>query len=237
VSDWAEVAYGDLVERRDGDVPYVVVNMVASVDGAISIEGRTSKLGGPSDGHLFHYLRSLADVILVGAQTVRAEHYGPPKVREQWVGQRAARGQPAQPRLAIVTRSLDLDWDSRLFTAGHRPVIVAPASAHAERLAKARSQAEVVIAGDEGVDLEAALDHLGGHGAVVLCEGGPTLNGELARDDLIDELCVTVAPVLVGGNRVGLVGTSFLPEPRRMEAISSMERDGDLFLRFRREGR
>jgi riboflavin-specific deaminase-like protein len=237
MSDWAETAYGDLVERRDGNAPYVVVNMVASVDGAISIEGRTSKLGGPSDGHLFHYLRSLADVILVGAQTVRAEHYGPPKVREQWVGQRVDRGQAAEPRLAIVTRSLDLDWSSRLFSDGHRPVIVTPASAHTERLAKARAQADVVMAGEEGVDLEAALDHLGGRGSVVLCEGGPTLNGELARDDLIDELCVTVAPVLVGGNRVGLVGTSFLPEPRPMKVVSSIERDGDLFLRFRREGR
>src|SRR5438105_2654273 len=102
--------------------------MVASADGAVSVEGRTAKLGSPSDRHLFHYLRSLADVILVGAQTVRAERYGPPKVTDERQADRVERGQSPLPRIAIVSRSLELDLESSLFrTAASRPIVVAPA--------------------------------------------------------------------------------------------------------------
>ena len=229
-----EAAYDDLARRRAEGRPYVVVNMVASADGAVSIEGRTQALSSEADRFVFHHLRSLADVILVGAQTVRAENYGPPKISEARQEARVARGQAPVPRIAVVTGSLELDWSSRLFTESPtRPIILTTTTADA---AKAAEVAEVVTAGEARVDLPAALAKLADLGVgVVLCEGGPTLNGVLAADDLIDELCLTVVPALVGGDVVaGLLGHVRIPELLPVSLVQALEEDGDLFLRYRR---
>jgi riboflavin-specific deaminase-like protein len=238
-ADWAEAAYADLVRRRADGRPWVAVNMVASADGAISVQGRTKALGSPSDHHLFHYLRSLADVILVGAQTVRAEGYGPARVSEERRAARVARGQQQWPRIAVVTRSLDLDLNRPMFTEPTaRPLIVVPASADPSRLRAAAEVADVIVAGERGVDMADALGQLGTLGAgFVLCEGGPTINGELARDDLIDELLLTIAPALVGGSAQGVLGGGMLPDLLELELVHGLRRDGDLFLRYRRTGR
>ena len=142
--------------------PAVRLNMIASVDGAVSVRGRSGALGGPGDRRVFGALRSLADVVLVAAGTVRAERYGP--------------AAPPGPAIAVVSRSLDLDWDSPLFTAaGVRPIVLTVASAPAERRARAAAVADVIVAGEAGVDLGRALAALGGRGARhVLAEGGPT---------------------------------------------------------------
>ena len=236
--DWAEAAYGDLATMRAEGRPYVAVNMVASADGAIAVDGRTAKLGGPSDHHLFHYLRSLADVILVGAQTVRAEHYGPPKVTEERQAERRARGQAPLPRIAIVSRSLDLDLTRPLFTSpSSRPIVIMPSSADPTRRAAVAEVADVIAVGDDGVDLVAGIAALGEGGAgFVLGEGGPTLNGELARADLLDELCLTVAPTFVGGTS-GIVGGDPLPDLLELTLVHARTRDDDLFLRYRRADR
>ncbi|MBW8826121.1 MAG: pyrimidine reductase family protein [Acidobacteria bacterium] len=236
--DWAEAAYGDLPSLRAAGRPYVAVNMVASADGAIAVDGRTAKLGGPSDHHLFHYLRSLADVILVGAQTVRAEHYGPPRVSDERQADRRARGQAPVPRVAIVSRSLDLDLDGPLFTADtSRPIVIVPEAADRERRAAVAAVAEVIVAGAEVVDLAAGLRALGELGATfVLCEGGPTVNHALARDDLIDELCLTIAPVFVGGSS-GILSSKGLADLLELTLVHARTRDDDLFLRYRRADR
>jgi riboflavin-specific deaminase-like protein len=229
-----ESAYGDLARLRGEGRPYVVVNMVASADGAISIEGRTQAMSSEADRFVFHHLRSLADVILVGAQTVRAENYGPPKVSEARQAERVARGQAPVPRIAIVSGSLDLDWSSRLFTdSPSRPIVLTAASADPTA---ARQVADVLVVGGERVDLAAALVALGDDGVdVVLCEGGPTLNGMLAAGDLIDELCLTVAPFLVGADvGAGLLGHVHLDDLLPMDVVHAFEEDGDLFLRYRR---
>jgi riboflavin-specific deaminase-like protein len=238
--DWAEAAYGDLAHRRIAGRPYVAVNMVASVDGAISVEGRSGKLGGPSDHHLFHYLRSLADVILVGAQTVRTEHYGPPRVTDERTMQRIERGQAPLPRIAIVSRSLELDLDAPLFhTDASRPIVLTAEIADAGRRAQVEAVAEVMTAGETTVDAVVALAALHGLGAgFVLCEGGPTLNGELARADVLDEVCLTVAPALVGGGvGHGIVHGAGLPELARLRLVHARVRDDDVFLRYRRADR
>lgn len=104
--------YADpLGEPRDR--PYVRLNMIASLDGAISVDGRSGPLGGPADRHLFQVLRSLSDVVLVGAGTVRTERYGPVRLPEPLRRAREERGQPASVPIAVFTRSLDLDWQSR----------------------------------------------------------------------------------------------------------------------------
>jgi riboflavin biosynthesis pyrimidine reductase/flavin reductase (DIM6/NTAB) family NADH-FMN oxidoreductase RutF len=235
MTDWAEDAYADLLDRRNRDRAYVVANMVASVDGVIAVDGRTAHLGGPADRELFLYLRTLADVILVGAETVRAERYGPPRVRPEVQAARVARGQEALPRLAIVSRRLDLDPEARVFSEGHRPMVLAPSDADPERLAEIRLVADVLALGSGGVDLPAALAKLGP--VLVLCEGGPTINNELVRSDLLDELCLTLAATFVGGPSRGVLGSGILDEPLDVELVSVRARDGDLFLRYRRSGR
>jgi riboflavin-specific deaminase-like protein len=232
-----EAAYDALAELRADGRPYVAVNMVASADGAIAVEGRTAAMSSAGDRLVFHHLRSLADVILVGAQTVRAENYGPPKVNAARQAARAARGQAPLPRIAVVTGSLDLDWSSALFTDGRvRPYVIAPASADPAKLRLAEAVSEVIVAGEDRVDVAAAMArlHADGHG-FVLCEGGPTLNGELALAGAIDELCLTVAPVLVGGSsRTGILGGTVLPDTIGLEVVHLLEEDGNQFFRFRR---
>lgn len=229
-----EEAYRDLAGRRGPGRPYVAVNMVASADGAISVEGRTEAMSSEADRFVFHYLRSLADVILVGAQTVRAESYGPPRIPEERQAERVARGQEPVPRIAIVSGSLDLDWTSRLFTESPtRPIVLTTTAADTSA---AEAVAEIVRAGEERVDLAAALAAVGELGVgFVLCEGGPTLNGVLASSDLIDELCLTMAPTLVGADvGAGLLGHVHLPDLQPLALVHVLEEDGDLFLRYRR---
>ncbi|MDP9405144.1 MAG: dihydrofolate reductase family protein, partial [Actinomycetota bacterium] len=126
--------------------PRVVVNMVASVDGATVAEGVTEGLSSPADKRIFFLLRSLADVILVGAQTVRAEGYGPARVAADAMAARRERGQSPAPRVAVVSRSLHLDWSARLFTdTTVRPLVIAPAAADPARLADAERVADVVV--------------------------------------------------------------------------------------------
>jgi len=198
--------------------PGVRFNMIASVDGATAVDGVAGGLGGEADRALFALLRRLADVVLVAAGTVRAEGYGPSPVP-----------------IAVVTRSCRLDWDSRFFTAQvARPVVVTVATAPAEARARAAEVADVVVAGERDVDLARALDALGARGwRAVLCEGGPTLNGQLAAAGLLDELCLTLSPCLVGGDAKRLLAGPLLPGPPTLTLASACEEDGFLFLRFR----
>ena len=232
--DPAEV-YADPRRHEPRERPYVFVNMVASVDGGTVVEGVTEQLASPGDRHIFFYLRSLADAILVGAETVRTEGYGPPKVREAFRAGREQRGQAPMPRIAIVTRSLALNWDTPLFTDSRsRPLVLAPETADRQRLAAAAEVADVVTAGAPQLDLSAALRALGERGMrALLCEGGPTLNAALLGAGLIDELCLTVAPLLVGvsgGSRI--MGAADVPVPAGLRLAHVLEEEGNLFLRY-----
>ncbi len=226
--------YGDQSRPVTPGRPYVVVNMVASLDGATAVEGVTAKLGGPGDQRIFFLLRSLADVILVGAQTVRAEGYGPPRLDDRVIEARRARGQAALPTIAVVSRSLNFDWSSSLFNdSATHPLILTTRAAEVDQLKRAHDHAVVVQAGDTTVDLAEGLAALGGRGALVLCEGGPTLNGELARAGLVDELCLTVSPSLVGRVGAGIFGLSQLDHIVAASLLHVLEEEGFLFLRYR----
>lgn len=232
-------AYDDRTRTAGPDRPYVLLNMVASTDGAFTVEGRTAPLSSEADRRLFLLLRAFVDVVLVGAQTVRVEGYGGPNIPEEWQQRRVARGQTAAPRIAVVTRHLDLDPEARLFTGGdERPIVLAPADAERRSVDRLTGVADVVQAGIGGVDLRAALVELRRRGVTtVLCEGGPTLNGELARVGAIDELCLTVAPQLVGGSGgSGLLGRVHLDDTMPLELVHALEEDGHLFLRYRSTG-
>ncbi len=216
--------------------PWLLVNMITSLDGAIAIEGRSGGLGGPADAAVFAALRGIADVILVGAGTARTERYGPPRPSAATRRARQARGQAPAPRIAVVTRSLTLDLASPLFTeAEERPLVIAPAAADPARLAEVAAVAELVLTGGAEVDLTAALAQLRRGGvAVVTAEGGPILNANLAAADLIDEWALSVAPRLVGGDAARAV-TGAPPVDHRYRLERLLEGDDILLSRWVRQ--
>ncbi|WP_347352146.1 pyrimidine reductase family protein [Intrasporangium sp.] len=213
---------------------HVRVNMVASVDGAATLAGRVGALTGHADQQLLGVLRSLCDVLLVGAATIRAEGYGPIRALPELADRRRAAGQQPAPRLAVLSRSLDLDLGSRAFTAAvARPVLVTTERAAPERVAAGREVADVVIAGDESVDLRTALRLLAGHGMrSVLSEGGPGVVAELFAADLVDELCLAVSPVVVSGTERRVTSGPPLPRPVPLRLEAVYERDDYLFTRY-----
>lgn len=181
---------------------WVTGHMVAGLDGTAAISGRVGALSTPPDQRLFRDMRTLADVVLVGARTVRQEGYGSIRLDPAREADRAARGRPPTPPLAVVSRSLDLNWSSPAFTdppAGSPTMVVTCRAAPPDRLARAREVAEVLVAGDAAVEPGRLLTHLAERDLHhVLCEGGPTWLGELVTAGRLDELCLTVAPVMGG---------------------------------------
>ena len=177
--------------------PWVRANMVTSVDGAATVDGLSGGLSGPADRMVFTLLRSLADVIVVGAGTARAERYRPVSAAGIWTALRSAGA--GLPRIAIVTASLDLN--SRLLDGQQPPIIIttaAAADAASDGTGTGRSQ--VVVAGQQWVDVQQAVTSLGTLGyRQILVEGGPTVLGQLAAAGLLDEFCVTISPVLADG--------------------------------------
>lgn len=214
--------------------PWVLVNMVASLDGAITIKDRSGGLGGPADKAVFSALRGVADVVMAGAGTVRAEGYGPARPSAAMRSARRERGQAEVPAIAVVTRGLDLDLSSPLFADAERPTIVVTCgAADAERQAAVAEVADLVVTGDDAVDLPAALAALRDRGAeVVTCEGGPHLNGDLLLADLIDEWDLTISPLLVGGDAGRSSRGSYPPAPVAMRLDRVLEDDGFLLGRW-----
>jgi riboflavin-specific deaminase-like protein len=228
----------DLVQAyavpAQGDRPFVRCNMIISLDGAISVNGRSGMLGGPADRQVFQVLRSVADVILVGAGTVRSERYGPARLSDDLRSQREQRGQSPVPPIAVVTRSGNLDWSSPFFVeAEERPTVFTTSDCDPGERRRGSKVAEVVTAGDERVELPQVIDHLWGAGRrSVLLEGGPGLNGQMVDAGLLDELCLTMAPRLVAGSGPRLLDGPELPRPLDLELAHLLEDDGYLFYRL-----
>jgi riboflavin-specific deaminase-like protein len=212
---------------------WVALGMVASVDGAGSLAGRTDQLGGEADRHAFSRLRGACDAILVGAGTVRAEDYGPPRGTAARREDRRRRGLAPAPRLVVVTGSLSLDPGARLFAdPDHRPLVATHAQAPASARAALAEVAEVVDTGTDTVDLGVLLGELARRGlGRVLCEGGPTLNGALLTADLVDEVFLTVAPVALGGG-APRIATGDTETHRELELVSVVEHGHELLLRY-----
>jgi riboflavin biosynthesis pyrimidine reductase len=203
-----------------------MANMVSSLDGAATRAGRSGGLGGDADRAVFHALRTLPDVILVGAGTVRAERYRPPSV---------AAGREVAPRLAIVSGRLLLDPDLpclRDAPAGQEPIVLTGDDAPADRRARLEPLAQVVSLGPGPVSAPRAVAALSDAGArLVLCEGGPTLLGQLAEHDLIDEWFVTVAPLAVGG-REARIAVSDVEVDRHLRLDSVLSDGADVLLAY-----
>jgi riboflavin biosynthesis pyrimidine reductase len=217
-----------------GDRPWVLVDMIASADGGTTVAGRSGGLGSPGDRKVFRTLRAVADVILVGAATVRAETYGPPSGSAATQARRRKHRATPVARIAVVSGSLSLDLQAPLFSdPSSRPYVLTDAGSSATRRAEVASVAEVVVAGDATVDLSAGLRRLRAAGArVVLSEGGPTLNGQLFEADLVDEVCVTVAPLLVAGDSKRIAIGPPIPAGRPLTLLQVLTEDHYLFLRY-----
>lgn len=228
-------AYLAAPRPRPSQRPWLAVGMISSLDGATAVDGVSGALGGPADKAVFRAVRALADVILVAAGTVRAERYRPVSISDEVADARAAVGRdPGPARLAVVTSSLDLDLDAPLFSdpgPSGPPIIFTPADADPDRRDEVASVAEVRLAGTGRVDLAAALATLD-DAEVVVSEGGPTLNGALVEAGLVDEWCVSLAPVVAGGDSHRIVHGAEAVDGRDLELESLLESDGLLFGRW-----
>ena len=203
--------------------PWVLANMVAGVDGSVAIDGRTKEMSSDADRALFHHLRTLADVILVGAGTIRDESYGPHRPKD---------GSAPKP-IAVATNTLQLDLTTPFFTeAVARPIIVTSERAPGDAVERARAVADVRVYPGERVEVRRAIDDLGG---IILTEGGPTLLAEILRADALDELCLTLAPI-AGGDPGRIVADSLSGHIVRFTLGSVVEGGGDVFLRYLRSG-
>jgi riboflavin biosynthesis pyrimidine reductase len=227
-------AYAPPERAGEAPLPFVRANMISSIDGAISVEGRSGALGGAGDHAVFSVLRALADVVLVGAGTVRAENYGPARLDAGTQEARRSRGQAPQPPIAVVSSRARFDYGVPFFTdAQVRPIVVTTAGRAGAVEREAAGAADVLGAGDDEVDLVAVLRALRARGARhVLVEGGPTLNGDVARAGLLDELCLTLSPRLVGGDGPRLLAGPTLVPPYGTRVQHVLEHDGFLFLRL-----
>ncbi|WP_345383060.1 pyrimidine reductase family protein [Pseudonocardia yuanmonensis] len=205
--------------------PWVRVNFVSSLDGAVSVDGRSGGLGTPADKAVFGTLRRLADVVLVGAGTARAERYRGAR--------RPAIGRDAPPPIAVVTGSAALEPDLGLFTDTFVPTIVlTTAGAPPERRAALREAgADVVELPDLAVPtLLGELERRGMRR--VLCEGGPGLHGDLIAAGAVDELCLTLSPLLAAGDAGRIAHGPAGRAPEGMALASVLEEDGTLLLRY-----
>jgi len=217
---------------RVPDGRHLRVNFVASLDGAVTVDGRSGGLGSPGDRRIFQVLRALTDVVLVGHGTAAAEGYRP-MTADSAVGRlRTSIGRPPTASIAIVSKRASLDPAGGLVTGAVSPtILVTCGSADAgRREALAAAGVTVLVCGDEEVDLPLALDRLAelGH-EHVLCEGGPSLFRDALAAGVVDELDLSIAPALVSGGHHLLEG---LPAVVRPELRQLLEEDGVLFTRY-----
>jgi riboflavin biosynthesis pyrimidine reductase len=204
------------LRRRHSDRPYVLANMVASVDGHATVDANSRALSGASDRSMFYALRERVDAVLVGTRTLAAERYKrmlPAEEPRQW---RMSTGRPAEPLAVTISRSGNVPRDIPLF---------------------ADAPDRVMVLEGPGIELSDALCSLRQQHGIesLLCEGGPTLFGALLKAGLVDELFLTLAPKLVGGGASGPAVVSGPPPevPAALQLVGVLEHDGALFLRYK----
>jgi riboflavin biosynthesis pyrimidine reductase len=222
----------------DRSRPSVRANFVTSLDGAVHVDGYSKGLSGDADRAVFSILRRHADAVLVGAGTLRQEGYHALRLTQENSAWRVAQSLSAQPTLVIVSASLDLDpGHDSLTGAPVRPIVFTHGGADPGRREALERVADVLVLGGSEVDLTAGLAELRRRGlAQILCEGGPKLFGDLVAADLVDELCLTISPVLAGPGPDRIIGGSAMAAPRGMRPIQIIEADGALLTRYGRRG-
>lgn len=219
------------------DRPWVRANMITSLDGGATDDGRSGGLAGPGDRALFALMRQAADVILVGAATVRIENYGGAQLPAAQRQARQARGQTEVPPIAVVTHTADFAHDARLFThAEVPPLLLTCRESLDDTTHRFGAVAEVIDASGaetDRVDPHAALQIFADRGMLrVLTEGGPSLLSLLIEEDLLDELCLTVAPILVSGSARRIASGDGLAHTRMRRSHLLADDEGYLYTRY-----
>jgi riboflavin-specific deaminase-like protein len=212
--------------------PFLAVNFATTLDGRATIDGVSGKIGSDTDTAMLAGLRTRFDAVMIGAGTMRAERYGrlagKPETRER----RTRAGLEPELLMVIVSGGLDLPWDAPLFTEGGRALIVTASQAEPPQ-----TETELEIFRHDGrSDLPAALGHLRAeHGVrAVLCEGGPRLHAQLEAGGLVDELFLTIAPKLSGGDGAPSLVEGELPAVIDLRLAWLLEESGELYARYRR---
>lgn len=229
-----EQIYGYPVDLTE---PWVQANFVCSADGAVTVADRSEGLSNPADKRIFALGRDLADVVLVGAGTVRTENYRGVKVSGRRIERRRALGLAGIPPVAVVSGRCAIEPDAALLTdAEVAPIIMTTRAAPAERKQALRDAgAQVLDLGEHEVDPKAALGALKERNLLrINCEGGPHLFSSLVTADLVDQLCLTVAPLLAGPGPDRIVAGAPADAPHRMRLASLLHEDGFCMFRYRR---
>lgn len=222
--------------RAPAGRPFVLLNMVATADGRAAIGGRSGPIGGPADARMFAELRAIADAVLVGNGTLRTERYGRLVRDPERRARRAAAGLAEDPVAVLLSGALDLPWDAPLFADPAQRVIVACASGAEDGIPPGIGADVVALPLGDPTPAAALAALRERHGIrSVLCEGGPTLNASLFAAGLVDELFLTIAPLLAADPAQPAIveGPGPAPaEPGRLELRWLLHRDGELFLRY-----
>jgi riboflavin-specific deaminase-like protein len=219
-------------EQAHAERPLLAVNFATTLDGRATIGGVSGPIGSDNDTAMLSGLRGRFDAVMIGAGTMRAERYGRLAAKPQTRERREQLGLPAEPLMVLVSGRLDLPWDASLFTEGGRVLIFT--ASEAEPPATATS---VEVVRHEGhVDLAAAVSHLRRvHGVrALLCEGGPRLHAQLQAAGLVDELFLTIAPKLNGGEGPPSLIEGELGRVVELELAWLLEAEGELFARYAR---
>jgi riboflavin-specific deaminase-like protein len=226
----------DLAARAPAERPYVVANFISSLDGKATADGRTAALGGPGDRAAFHLLRTEVDAVLAGNRTMFIENYGPLAKEPRLSELRVRAGRRPQPLGVVISRSGTVPFEIPLFAdADSRVAVYGPPGLEVPDTA-----AEVIVhelTRDEGA-LGGVLRSLRADHDVrsLLCEGGPSLFSALLLEDLVDELFLTLAPKLVGGDSMTITTGVPLDELADLRLVTALAREGTLFLRYARAG-
>jgi riboflavin biosynthesis pyrimidine reductase len=218
-------------EEAPEERPLVGMNFVATADGRATIEGRSGPIGSGTDTEMLAGLRTRFDAVMVGARTMRVERYGRLVSREETRRDRRQAGLPPEPLMVLVSGRLDLPWEAPLFTEGGEVLIFTAAETEPPR-----TESSVEVVRHEGaVNLPEALRHLRHERGIraLLSEGGPHLHAQMQADGLVDDLFLTIAPKLSGGGAPRIIEGS-LPEVVGLELAWLLEKDGELFARYRR---
>jgi riboflavin biosynthesis pyrimidine reductase len=206
------------------------VVFITSIDGAVELDGRSGSLGGPADRQVFQALRAVSDAVVVGAGTASKENYGPLRLSAGASERRRSRGQPPLPRLVVVSARGAVDRSARWWSSEPPPLVVTTSTGAA---ALDGAAGEVVVCGEHQVDLVEAVEQMAARELQrVACEGGPHLFRDLLDEGLVDELCLTISPVLAGAGHLHLLGSKPLGPAQRFSLAGLLEGDGMLIARF-----